>query len=106
MNLPRWNTGAVGVLLSGAMAAMRVGGRYFLYFTAGRGPAHQMYGISSAAPHGGYTAETQLALPDGNWAIGGTLSTINGQRLVRVGPAARRPAHTTSSRNPGRAGSG
>lgn len=39
-----------------------------------------MYVISSAAPDSGYTAETQLALPDGKWAIDGTMFTFGGQR--------------------------
>ena len=39
-----------------------------------------MYVISSAAADSGYTAETQLALPDDKWAIDGTLFTFNGQR--------------------------
>jgi GH43 family beta-xylosidase len=56
------------------------GGRFYIYFTAGRGAAHRMYVISSAIPDSGYAAETKLALPDGRWAIDGTLFTFNGQR--------------------------
>ena len=56
------------------------GGRYYIYFSAGRGAAHRMYVISSASPDSGYTAETKLALPDDKWAIDGTLFTFNGQR--------------------------
>ncbi|QDI67316.1 hydrolase [Streptomyces calvus] len=56
------------------------GGRYYIYFTAGRGSAHRMYAISSASPDSGYSAETRLALPDDKWAIDGTLFTFNGQR--------------------------
>ncbi|MDG9705671.1 glycoside hydrolase family 43 protein [Streptomyces sp. DH37] len=59
---------------------VRDGGRYYIYFSAGRGPAHRMYVISSAGPDSGYTAETKLALPDDKWAIDGTLFTFNGQR--------------------------
>ncbi|MFJ5876678.1 glycoside hydrolase family 43 protein [Streptomyces sp. S1] len=59
---------------------VRDGGRYHVYFTAGRGAAHRMYAISSASPDSGYTAETKLALPDDKWAIDGTLFTFNGQR--------------------------
>ena len=56
------------------------GGRFYVYFTAGTGAAHRMYVISSAAADSGYSAETQLALPDGKWAIDGNLFTFNGQR--------------------------
>ncbi len=59
---------------------VRDGGRYHVYFTAGRGAAHRMYAISSASPDSGYTAETRLALPDDKWAIDGTLFTFGGQR--------------------------
>ncbi len=56
------------------------GGRYYIYFSAGAGAAHRMYVISSATANSGYTAETQLALPDDKWAIDGTMFTFNGQR--------------------------
>ncbi|WP_290055948.1 glycoside hydrolase family 43 protein [Amycolatopsis solani] len=56
------------------------GGRFYVYFSAGTGAAHRMYVISSATADSGYTAETQLALPDGKWAIDGTLFTFGGQR--------------------------
>ncbi|MEA5364119.1 glycoside hydrolase family 43 protein [Amycolatopsis sp., V23-08] len=56
------------------------GGRYYIYFSAGTGNAHRMYVISSATADSGYTAETQLALPDGKWAIDGTMFTFGGQR--------------------------
>ncbi|WP_327170288.1 glycoside hydrolase family 43 protein [Streptomyces sp. NBC_01336] len=56
------------------------GGRYYIYFSAGRGAAHRMYVISSASPDSGYTGESRLALPDGKWAIDGTLFTFGGQR--------------------------
>jgi GH43 family beta-xylosidase len=39
-----------------------------------------MFVISSTQPASGYTAETQLALPDNKWAIDGALFTFNGQR--------------------------
>jgi GH43 family beta-xylosidase len=55
-------------------------GRYYIYFSAGVGAAHRMFVISSASAAGGYTAETQLALPDNKWAIDGSLFTFNGQR--------------------------
>jgi GH43 family beta-xylosidase len=55
-------------------------GRYYVYFSAGAGAAHRMYVISSAAPDSGYTAETQLPLPDDKWAVDGSLFTFNGQR--------------------------
>jgi GH43 family beta-xylosidase len=54
------------------------GGRFYVYFSAGTGAAHRMYVISSAAADSGYTAETQLALPDGKWAIDGTMFTFGG----------------------------
>ncbi|MFF9690412.1 glycoside hydrolase family 43 protein [Streptomyces sp. NPDC014623] len=59
---------------------VRDGGRYYIYFAAGRGAAHRMYVISSAAPDSGYTAETKLALADDKWAIDGTMFTFEGQR--------------------------
>ncbi|MER6525804.1 glycoside hydrolase family 43 protein [Streptomyces sp. NPDC001508] len=59
---------------------VRDGGRYYIYFTAGVGANHRMFVISSASADSGYTAETQLALPDDKWAIDGTLFTFSGQR--------------------------
>ncbi|MET7676820.1 glycoside hydrolase family 43 protein [Streptomyces seoulensis] len=56
------------------------GGRYYIYFTAGRGSAHRMFVISSASPDSGYGGETRLALPDDKWAIDGTMFTFSGQR--------------------------
>ncbi|MGI5500712.1 glycoside hydrolase family 43 protein [Lentzea sp. CA-135723] len=56
------------------------GGRFYVYFTAGRSAAHRMYVISSAQATAGYGAETKLALPGDRWAIDGTLFTFNGQR--------------------------
>lgn len=56
------------------------GGRFYIYFTAGVGANHRMFVISSASPDSGYTAETQLALPDDKWAIDGTMFTFSGQR--------------------------
>jgi len=56
------------------------GGRYYIYFSAGAGAAHRMFVITSASPAGGYTCKTQLALPDGKWAIDGTMFTFNAQR--------------------------
>ncbi|MFD9701768.1 glycoside hydrolase family 43 protein [Lentzea sp. NPDC059081] len=56
------------------------GGRFYVYFTAGRDAAHRMYVISSAQPTTGYGSETKLALPGDRWAIDGTLFTFNGQR--------------------------
>ena len=56
------------------------GGRYYIYFAAGRGAAHRMYVISSATADAGYTAEQRLALPDDKWAIDGSMFVFNGQR--------------------------
>jgi GH43 family beta-xylosidase len=56
------------------------GGRFFIYFTAGTGAAHRMFVISSATADSGYTAETELALPGGKWAIDGTMFVFGGQR--------------------------
>ncbi|MEU0335758.1 glycoside hydrolase family 43 protein [Streptomyces sp. NPDC006193] len=56
------------------------GGRFHVYFSAGRGAAHRMYAISSATADSGYTAETKLALPEDKWAVDGTLFTFGGQR--------------------------
>ncbi|WP_250030689.1 glycoside hydrolase family 43 protein [Paractinoplanes maris] len=56
-------------------------GRYYIYFSAGRGSAHRMYVISSAAAASGYTAETRMALPDDRWAIDGAMFVFNGQRF-------------------------
>ncbi len=58
------------------------GGRYYIYFTAGRGSLHRMYVISSATADTGYTAATRLALPDDKWAIDGTMFILNGQRWL------------------------
>ncbi|WP_328476030.1 glycoside hydrolase family 43 protein [Actinoplanes sp. NBC_00393] len=56
------------------------GGRFYIYFTAGRGAAHRMYVISSATAGAGYTSATRMALPDDKWAIDGTMFVFNGQR--------------------------
>ncbi|MFJ8948976.1 glycoside hydrolase family 43 protein [Streptomyces sp. NPDC102381] len=63
-----------------APEVVRDGGRYYIYFSAGRSAAHRMYVISSASPDSGYTAEKKLALPDDKWAIDGSLFTFQGQR--------------------------
>jgi GH43 family beta-xylosidase len=55
-------------------------GRFYIYFSAGRGAAHRMYVISSASADSGYTAETRMALPDDRWAIDGAMFVFNGQR--------------------------
>ncbi|MGW5620480.1 glycoside hydrolase family 43 protein [Streptomyces olivaceus] len=59
---------------------VRDGGRYYIYFSAGRSGAHRMYAISSASPDSGYSAAQKLALPGDKWAIDGTLFTFSGQR--------------------------
>jgi GH43 family beta-xylosidase len=56
------------------------GGRYHIYFAAGRGAAHRMYVISSATPDSGYTTETRIVTPDDRWAIDGAMFHFNGQR--------------------------
>ncbi|MFE5792793.1 glycoside hydrolase family 43 protein [Streptomyces sp. NPDC056503] len=72
------DTGGLGEVW--APEIVRDGGRYYVYFAAGKGAAHRMYVISSSAPDSGYTAATRLALPDDKWAIDGTLFTFGGQR--------------------------
>ncbi|MFE9249990.1 glycoside hydrolase family 43 protein [Streptomyces sp. NPDC007088] len=59
---------------------VRDGGRYYIYFSAGRGPDHRMYVIGSDSPDSGYGAERKLALPEDKWAIDGSLFTFEGQR--------------------------
>ncbi|MEU7374951.1 glycoside hydrolase family 43 protein [Streptomyces albidoflavus] len=59
---------------------VRDGGRYYIYFAAGRGAAHRMYVISSEQADQGYGSATKLALPNDKWAIDGTLFTFEGQR--------------------------
>ncbi|MFF5082864.1 glycoside hydrolase family 43 protein [Actinoplanes sp. NPDC000266] len=56
------------------------GGRYYIYFSAGRASAHRMYVISSTSAASGYGGETQVALPDNKWAIDGSMFVFNGQR--------------------------
>ncbi|XVU27647.1 glycoside hydrolase family 43 protein [Actinoplanes sp. CA-054009] len=56
------------------------GGRYYIYFSAGRASNHRMYVISSTAAASGYGAETKVALPDDKWAIDGSMFVHNGQR--------------------------
>ncbi|MEF9913907.1 glycoside hydrolase family 43 protein [Streptomyces sp. P5-A9] len=72
------DTGGLGEVW--APEIVRDGGRYYIYFSAGRGAAHRMYVIDSAAPDSGYSAGTKLALADDKWAIDGTLFTFGGQR--------------------------
>src|SRR5690242_15390001 len=72
------DTGNLGEIW--APEIVRDGGRYYVYFSAGRGTAHRMYVISSTSPDTGYTAAAKLALPDDKWAIDGTMFTFNGQR--------------------------
>lgn len=59
---------------------VRDGSTYYIYFSAGAGPAHRMYWIRSQSPDTGYSAGTQLALPDNKWAIDGTAFAYRGQR--------------------------
>ena len=56
------------------------GGRYYIYFTAGRGAAHRMYVVSSDRPDGGFSPAQELALPDNKWAIDGSMFVFNNQR--------------------------
>ncbi len=55
-------------------------GRYYIYFSAGRGNAHRMYAINSSSPASGYTGETRMALPDDKWAVDGAMFVFGGQR--------------------------
>ncbi|GIF23267.1 GH43 family beta-xylosidase [Actinoplanes tereljensis] len=59
---------------------VRIDGRYYVYFSAGRGSAHRMYVISSTSPWVAFTAAQKLNLPDDKWAIDGTTFTFNNQR--------------------------
>ncbi|WP_433832346.1 FG-GAP-like repeat-containing protein [Actinoplanes sp. CA-015351] len=56
-----------------------IGGRYYIYFSAGAGAAHRMYVISSTSPVSGYGSHQKLNLPDDRWAIDGTASTFDNQ---------------------------
>jgi len=56
------------------------GGRFYIYFAAGRGSAHRMYVISSSTPQSGYGSATQMALPDNKWAIDGIPFWFDNQR--------------------------
>lgn len=58
----------------------RIDGRYYVYFSAGRGGAHRMYVISSTSPWVASTAAQKLNLPDDKWAIDGTTFTLNNQQ--------------------------
>jgi len=53
--------------------------RTYIHFSAGRDAAHRMYVISADSPLGQYSNETQLALPDNQWAIDGTFFVFEGQ---------------------------
>ncbi|MEU0549878.1 FG-GAP-like repeat-containing protein [Micromonospora sp. NPDC005979] len=56
-----------------------IGGRYYVYFSAGAGAAHRMYVISSSSPVSGYGSHQKLNLPDDRWAIDGTAFMFDNQ---------------------------
>ena len=49
------------------------GDKFYVYFAAGEQGSHRTYVISSSTPDADYTDATELKLPDGQWAIDGTL---------------------------------
>jgi GH43 family beta-xylosidase/glycerophosphoryl diester phosphodiesterase len=55
-------------------------GRYYIYFSAGRGDAHRMYVISSSSATLGYGSEVKLALADDKFAVDGTTFMRGKQR--------------------------
>ncbi|GCB53127.1 alpha-L-arabinofuranosidase II precursor [Streptomyces sp. NL15-2K] len=75
--VPIWRDPGLGEVW--APELVRIDGRYYVYFSAGRGPDHRMYVISSASPASGYGAERKLALPEDRWAIDGTPFTFENQ---------------------------
>ncbi|MFI7083094.1 glycoside hydrolase family 43 protein [Streptomyces anulatus] len=58
---------------------VKVGGKYYVYFTGGKSAAHRMYAISSNSPDEGFGAAKKLALPDDMWAIDGSVFRFNNQ---------------------------
>ncbi len=58
----------------------KIDGRFYIYFTMGKGAAHRMYAISSTRGQYGYGTEQKLNLPDDKWAIDGTSMWFGNQR--------------------------
>ncbi|AXG79191.1 hydrolase [Streptomyces paludis] len=58
---------------------VKVGAKYYIYFTGGKSAAHRMYAISSDSPNTGYGTAQKIALPDDMWAIDGSVFRYNNQ---------------------------
>lgn len=55
------------------------GDEFYIYFAAGEQGSHRTYVIGSSTPDADYSPATELDLPDGQWAIDGTLFRYDDQ---------------------------